>query len=144
MKKYDEFVNELQGYADVYTKGLHDAQKGSFIKIGLQGNLNKWHGKIEKIDKNDRFVTTEGDVFDRNGMLYKAKTWAFQQHLKKKLKVSAMIVTKAMLLEETLTWVKKSICNNLIPNCNDPKIILDIAKLLNMGYPELEKIINDK
>lgn len=144
MKNYNDFINEMQGYADVYTKGLHDAKAGSFIKIGLQGNLNKWSGKIDKVDKNGRFVTTDGDIFDKNGQLYKAKTWAYQQHLKKKLKVSAIIVTKEDLTEETMKWVKKSLYDNAILPCTDPKIILEIAKLLKRGYPQLEEIVNDK
>lgn len=144
MKNYNQFINELQGYADVYTKGLHNAKEGSFIRIGLQGNPNKFWGKIDKIDKNGRFVTTDGDVFDKNGQLHRAKRWEFQQQLKKKLKASAMLVTKSALTEETMSWVKKSLYEDGLKPCKDPKIILEIAKLLKRAYPQLEEIVNDK
>lgn len=148
LQTFDDFLEEKvtwkSDYAENYSSGLYNAKMGSIIMIGIQGQRNKFWGKIESTDKNGRFVTGDGDVFDKNGLLFKSKQHWFSDAIKKKLKVSAVLKTKAEYLEETMAFVKKSLCTDGIMPCKDPQILLDIAKLLNRGYPQLEEITNEK
>lgn len=148
LQTFDDFLEEAvlwkSDYAENYSSGLYNAKLGSIIMIGIQGQRNKFWGKIDAIDKNGRFVTADGDVFDKNGLLFKSKQHWFSDALKKKLKVSAILKTKAQQLEETMTFVKKSLYADGIMPCKDPKILLEIAALLHRGYPQLEEIVNEK
>ena len=55
--------------------GLHDAKPGDIINIGVEGQRHKFVTKIEKIVSNDRLQDREGNIFDRNGKIYRRKGW---------------------------------------------------------------------
>lgn len=64
---------ELQGYADENFKGLYRAKPGDNIEIGFEGSRVKYTTKIDKIVSNGRLQDTEGNIFDRNGIIYRKK-----------------------------------------------------------------------
>lgn len=84
-----EVISELK-----YVGGLHQAKPGDYISIGIEGTRIKHILRIDKIVANNRLQDEYGDIFDRNGIIYRRKSSAFKSWNDKKRIVSAKIVTQ--------------------------------------------------
>lgn len=72
--------------------GLHQAQVGDAIHIGIEGSRGKWYAQIVKIAANDRLMDSDGNVFGRNGVIYrrgKSSLWRTKGKI-----TSAKIITQ--------------------------------------------------
>lgn len=80
--------------SDKYIGGLHQAEVGDYIKIGIEGTRVKHLTKIVKvIPDTNRLVDGDGNIFDRNGVVYRRKDGWAKWYGKGKI-VSAKIVTQ--------------------------------------------------
>jgi len=55
--------------------GLYHAKPGDLIEIGIEGSRAKYKTRIAKIVTNDRLQDTDGNVFGRDGMVYRRSSW---------------------------------------------------------------------
>lgn len=138
MKSFESFINEdVAGYSEKDVTGLHKAKPGDFIEIGIEGERNKQRSKISKIVSNNRLQDDEGNIFDRTGIIYRKKgQWV---KLRGNKIISARQITLAEYKESILQFV-----NSQLQNFNYTKLpiekILEIGKILNRGFPQLEEL----
>ena len=135
IKTFDEFINE--GYAPNSVTGLHNAKPGDFIEIGFEGTRYKSKSKIEKIVSNNRLQDTDGNIFDRNGIIFRKKaSWVKQAGDKI---VSARQITQAEYKEQILDFV-----NRQLREFDWKKIpiddLIEVGKIIKRGFPQLEDI----
>lgn len=93
-----ETIERSDGAVTKSINGLHDARVGDIIKIGVEGSRHKIYSKIAKIVANNRLQDSEGNVFGRDGMVYRRKGWELR-NTKGKI-VSAKHVTQKELDQE--------------------------------------------
>ena len=55
-------------------KGLYNAKPGDIIEVGFEGSRQKYVTKIDKIVSNDRLQDRDGNLFGRDGMVYRRKS----------------------------------------------------------------------
>ena len=68
-------ITRSDGAVNKSIKGLYDAQPGDIIKIGFEGSRIKHVSKIKKVVGQDRLVDTDGNIFNRNGMVYRRASY---------------------------------------------------------------------
>jgi len=61
------------GAADKSITGLHDAKVGDIIQIGIQGMPQKLVTKIARVVSSNRLQDEEGNVFGRDGIIFRRK-----------------------------------------------------------------------
>lgn len=88
-------ISRTSGAVDGAVSGLHDARPGDIIEIGVEGHRNKFMTKIKKVGGKDRLMDMNGNIFNRNGMIYRRVSHPFLG-MKGKI-VSAKLVTQKEL-----------------------------------------------
>lgn len=88
--KFKESINEnkLQG------KGLYDVRQGDYIEIGFEGSRYKEKVKIVKVTNTNRLQDQWGNIFDRNGMIYRRMGGRIKQISNKSKIIYARPVTQ--------------------------------------------------
>ena len=73
MKLKNLIGEHIDGYSDTRVTGLANAKPGDAIEIGFEGTRSKSRSKIIKVVANDRLMDAEGNIFNRNGIIFKKR-----------------------------------------------------------------------
>lgn len=88
-------ITRSDGAVEGALRGLHDAQVGDIIEIGIEGSRNKTTTKIKKVVGKNRLVDTDGNIFNRNGIVYRRVSYPLTSFRGKI--ISAKLVTQKEL-----------------------------------------------
>lgn len=88
-------ISRSDGAVDGALRGLHDAQVGDIIEIGIEGSRNKTMAKIKKVVGSNRLVDTDGNIFNRNGIIYRRASYPLKSFRGKI--ISAKLVSQKSL-----------------------------------------------
>jgi len=111
-----------------YKKGLYQAKPDDYIKVGVEGTRYKESIKIDKIVSNDRLQDENGNIWNRDGTLFRYKHIRhLPKHLRKDKHVNAQLIT-----QEDFNEQYKDIKVNFLRK----------FKWEDMDISELEKIID--
>ena len=117
--------------------GLHDARVGDIIKIGIEGTRQKITVKIAKVVAKDRLQDTEGNIFDRDGKVFRKKGF-FLQNLAPKGKIVFAKPATQKQLDADLAERKLE----FLSNQNWKKVPLkkreSILKILNVSFSTMQ------
>ena len=129
------------GYSDTRVTGLANAKPGDVIEIGFEGTRYKQRARIAKIVANDRLMDTEGNIFNRNGIIFRKKgSWIKQAG--KKI-VSARQITYKEYTDSIMEFVSKSLKDFDWAKLS-PETLIEVGKLIHRGFPQLDQIIGAK
>jgi len=129
------------GYSDTRVTGLANAKPGDAIEIGFEGTRYKQRARIAKIVANDRLMDTEGNIFNRNGIIFRKKgSWIKQAG--KKI-VSARQITYKEYTDSIMEFVSKSLKDFDWAKLS-PETLIEVGKLIHRGFPQLDQIIGAK
>lgn len=74
----DEKIERSNGAVTKPINGLHDARPGDIIRIGVQGQRQKYTARIKKIVSGGRLMDDKGNVFGRDGVIHRrSSTWPY-------------------------------------------------------------------
>lgn len=131
-------INEIQrtdGAVDKPIRGLHDAQPGDIIEIGIEGTRNKSMTRIKKVVGQDRLVDTNGNIFNRNGVVYRRAAYPLKSFPGKI--ISAKHVTQAELNADhekrKVAFLKSKKWEDV-----DPEIRDQILKMLRVSFSSMQ------
>ncbi len=91
-------ITRSGGAVENAIRGLHDAQVGDIIAIGIEGSRTKHMAKIKKIVGQNKLVDTDGNIFNRNGVVYRRATYPLTSFPGKI--ISAKLVSQKSLDDE--------------------------------------------
>ena len=101
IKSLDEFVNEtIDENLIKYKKGLYQARPDDYIEVGVEGTRHKESIKIDKIVSNDRLQDENGNIWNRDGTLYRLKDLRFLPGSRKNKHVNAQLKTQEKFDQE--------------------------------------------
>jgi len=136
-------LNEMtkDGAAEKPIKGLHNAKPGDIIEIGIEGQRHKVQSKIDKVVSNNRLQDKDGNIFGRDGMIYRRKGWQLRD-TKGKI-VSAKHMTQKQLDDEhdnrRRKYLKETNWDKL-----DAEQIEKILKIMRVSFGTIQKRIGYK
>jgi len=70
-------ITRTNGAVSGALRGLHDAQAGDIIEIGTEGTRSKRVSRIKKVVSKDRLMDQDGNIFNRNGVVYRRVSYPF-------------------------------------------------------------------
>lgn len=70
-------ITRTDGAVNGALRGLHDAQAGDIIEIGMEGSRIKRTSRIKKVVSKDRLMDQDGNIFNRNGVVYRRVSYPF-------------------------------------------------------------------
>ena len=124
------------GAADKPIKGLYDAKPGDIIKIGIEGTRDHFYTIIDKIVANDRLQDRDGNIFGRNGRIFRRKGYQLSGTSGKV--VSAKHVTQKELDDDHATDRRKYLIDTNWSNVDDEQIV-KILKILRVSMGTIQK-----
>lgn len=123
-------------YADEPSKGLYNAKAGDVIEIGMQGTRNKREIKIVAVLASGKLRDAAGNIFNRDGMIYRGAEYWSQGAKKAGRKIYAVPMTKEKNEKNKLKRAQDSLFS-LIKNRKDKltvEQIKAIGKVLNVEF----------
>ena len=136
--KQIKLLEAINGYSDKPVTGLATAKPGDVIEIGFEGTRFKQLSIISKVVSNDRLQDENGNIFNRNGIIFRKKrTWIKQAGDKI---VSARQVTVKEYKKRMMDFVEKQL-KNFQWSKLDPEQLIEIGKIIKIGFPQLEDLI---
>jgi len=137
--KLKDLILEIDGYADKRVVGLANVKPGDAIEIGFEGTRSKARSKIVKVVANDRLMDAEGNIFNRNGIIFRKRgSWVKHAGANSKI-ISARQITKKEYIDSIMSFVSKQLKEfdwAKLP----PETLIEVGKLIHIGFPQLEKI----
>ncbi|MCK5641229.1 MAG: hypothetical protein KAJ19_10540 [Gammaproteobacteria bacterium] len=91
-------ITRSDGAVENAIRGLHDAQIGDIVAIGIEGFRTKHMAKIKKVVGQNKLVDTNGNIFNRNGVIYRRVSYPCKSFPGKI--VSAKLVSQKSLDDE--------------------------------------------
>ncbi len=129
------------GVADKPIKGLFDAKPGDIIKIGIEGIRIKLYTKIDKVVANDRLQDRDGNIFGRNGRIFRRKGYQLRGTSGKI--ISAQHVTQKELDDDHAEDRRRYLSKTDWKHVDDDQII-KILKIMRVSMGTIQKRINYK
>jgi len=128
-------------YADKPSKGLYDAKVGDVIEIGMSGTRNKREIKIVEILASDKLKDAAGNIFNRNGMIYRGAEYWSQSAKKNGVKIYAVQLTKEKKKQDILKTGQKMLMSYLRDHIDEltKEQIQAIGKILNVHFSNLDE-----
>lgn len=106
-------------------RGLHQAKVGDVIKIGQTGMKFKVFSKILKISTKGKITDESGNIFTKNGMLFRANSHQFK-------KQKGKVVFAQLVTQEEFDKRFKDIKVDFLKKFNFDKLnIEDILKIID-------------
>jgi hypothetical protein len=75
--KIDEDIKRNKGAVLKPIIGLYNARIGDILSVGIEGHREKVFIKVSKITKDDNIVDSSGNIFGRDGRIYRRKSHLF-------------------------------------------------------------------
>jgi len=126
-------------------KGLHNAKPGDIIEIGVEGSRHKIQTKIAKVVSNDRLQDRDGNIFGRDGMIFRKRGYLLKQltHNKKGKIISAKHITQNQLDDEHDKDRRKYL-NQYDWDKMDTERLEKILKIMRIDFGTIQKRIGYK
>lgn len=139
------FQNYLKSnYADKPSKGLYDVKAGDVIEIGMSGTRTKRELKIVKVLSSGKLVDSAGNIFNRNGMIYRGAEYWSRSAKKNKIKIYATPLTKDKN-EKNILKISQEMLFSHIKDHKDEltkEQIQAIGKIIHVTFGNLEEKID--
>ena len=130
----------ITGYSETRVTGLAHAKPGDAIEIGFEGTRSKYHTRIVKIVANDRLMDNEGNIFNRNGIIFRKRgSWIKHVGANSKI-ISARHITIKEYKDTMIGMVSKTL-NDFDWAKLSPGTLIEVGKLIHIGFPQLEDLI---
>lgn len=139
MNRFRDYLKP--NYADEPSKGLYNAKVGDVIEIGMQGTRNKREIKIVEILSSDKLKDAAGNIFHRNGMIYRGAEYWSQGAKKAGRKIYAVPMTKEKNSKNNLKLAQESLFR--VMEDRKYKLTKDqiraIGQILNVEFYSIEE-----
>lgn len=128
-------ITRSDGAVENAIRGLHDAQVGDIIAIGIEGSRTKHMARIKKVVGQNKLVDTDGNIFNRNGVVYRRASYPLNSSPGKI--ISAKLVTQKSLDD---THEKRKIDHLKNKNWEDvdPETRDKILRLLRVAFTSMQ------
>lgn len=141
---YNRFRDYLKpNYADKPSKGLYEVKRGDVVEIGVQGSREKREIKIVEILKSGKLKDADGNIFNRNGMIYRGTRHWSQNAKENNTKIYAVPLTKEKKTKNILTIGQNMLARHIQDNKDKltKEQIQEICKILNVHFSNLDEKI---
>lgn len=130
-------------YADQPSKGLYDVKAGDVIEIGMQGTRNKREIKVVEILASDKIKDAAGNIFNRNGMIYRGAEYWSKGAKRDGRKIYATKLTKEKKTKSNLKLGQDMLLSHIKAHKDEltKEQIQAIGKILNVVFGNLEEKI---
>lgn len=141
MKRFRDYLPT--NYAEKPSKGLYDAKAGDVIEVGMSGTRNKRELKIVKVLSSWKLEDKEGNIFNRDGTIYRGAEYWSRSAKKNGIKIYAVPLTKDKK-EKSILQTGRDMLLSYIKEHKDEltkEQIQAIGKILNVTFSNLEEKI---